>query len=77
MQGVFFRASTRDVAAPLNLNGHAVNLADGSVEVNACGKSENVEELLNWLRSGPPLAAVLGVEELETSCSHPDEFRIG
>jgi acylphosphatase len=37
VQGVFFRVSTRDVAVPLNITGHAINLPDGSVEVLACG----------------------------------------
>ncbi|MED5461716.1 MAG: acylphosphatase, partial [Pseudomonadota bacterium] len=37
VQGVFFRATTQTVAERLGVNGHAVNLLDGSVEVRACG----------------------------------------
>ena len=37
VQGVFFRASTREQALRLGLSGRAVNLADGRVEVIACG----------------------------------------
>jgi len=37
VQGVFFRASTRTEATRLGLDGYAKNLADGSVEVLACG----------------------------------------
>ena len=35
VQGVWFRASTRDVAVRLGLTGHARNLANGDVEVLA------------------------------------------
>ena len=37
VQGVFFRASTREQALGLGLRGHAVNLDDGTVEVLAVG----------------------------------------
>ena len=42
VQGVFFRASTRDVATGLGLTGHAINLPDGRVEVLACGPVDEV-----------------------------------
>jgi acylphosphatase len=77
VQGVFFRARTRDVAVPLNLNGHAVNLPDGRVEVRACGDDSAIDELLAWLRHGPRHAKVTGVAEEETTCTHPDRFRTG
>ncbi|MGD8875746.1 MAG: acylphosphatase, partial [Gammaproteobacteria bacterium] len=37
VQGVFFRASTRDRARQLGLTGQASNLPDGRVEVIASG----------------------------------------
>ena len=37
VQGVFFRASTRNEARRLGLHGHARNLSDGRVEVIAYG----------------------------------------
>ncbi len=58
VQGVFFRASTRDRALRLGLTGHAKNLADGSVEVVASGQREAVDELDGWLHHGPPAAVV-------------------
>jgi acylphosphatase len=77
VQGVFFRASTRDVAVPLGLNGHAINCPDGSVEVRACGDDAAIEELKTWLDRGPAYASVKSVEELETTCSQPSKFRTG
>ena len=63
VQGVFYRASTRDKAVALGLSGYARNLADGRVEVVACGRDEDIEELAAWLHDGPPMARVSGVEE--------------
>ena len=74
VQGVFFRASTRDVAASLNLTGHAINLQDGAVDVLACGAADAIDQLLEWLRHGPPMAAVASVEEIAVSCKKPDRF---
>jgi len=77
VQGVFFRASTRDVAVPLGLTGHAINLPDGRVEVRACGSDKAIEELRAWLRHGPRRAEVIAVEEEDTACTHPERFATG
>lgn len=58
VQGVFFRASTREQAARLGLRGYARNLADGRVEVLAAGDAAALEILAEWLRHGPPHARV-------------------
>ena len=63
VQGVFFRASTRDVALELSLRGYAKNLHDGNVEVIACGQVDAIDKLAAWLREGPRMAAVAGVDE--------------
>ncbi len=61
VQGVFFRASTRERALRLGLTGHAKNLANGNVEVVASGSREAVDELDAWLHHGPPAACVENV----------------
>ena len=61
VQGVFFRAATREQAVRLGLSGYARNLPDGRVEVLACGSVQAVARLRDWLRSGPPMAEVTGV----------------
>lgn len=58
VQGVWFRASTRDEALRLGLRGCARNLDDGRVEVLAVGASDAIEQLAQWLQHGPPLAQV-------------------
>jgi acylphosphatase len=62
VQGVFFRASTRDQALRLGLRGHARNLRDGRVEVVAVGEAAAIETLAQWLHHGPPMAEVKSIE---------------
>jgi len=62
VQGVFFRAHTRDVARSLNLTGWVRNLHDGRVEVIAEGPKNNIERLIEWTHKGPPGAQVDNVE---------------
>lgn len=67
VQGVWFRASTAEVAQSLGVRGHARNRADGTVEVLALGDPQAVEQLIEWLWQGPPLARVteVVVEEID------------
>lgn len=62
VQGVFFRATTRERALGLGLTGWVRNAPDGAVEVLACGEEANLAELESWLRRGPDLARVVSVE---------------
>lgn len=65
VQGVYFRASTRERAEELGLTGEVRNLGDGSVEVVACGTAEQLQVLVDWCRVGPPHARVEEVEVTE------------
>jgi acylphosphatase len=58
VQGVFFRAETRDRARSLSLVGWVRNARDGSVEAAFEGPSERVQSMLDWCRRGPSLAQV-------------------
>ena len=59
VQGVFFRASTREIAVSLGLVGYAKNLPDGSVELMLSGSEQAIDHLLRWLKTeGPPLAQI-------------------
>ena len=62
VQGVWFRAATRERALALQLQGLARNLPDGSVEVLAVGAEERIDALERWLWEGPPLAKVSAVQ---------------
>lgn len=58
VQGVWFRASTRDKAEELSLKGWVRNLPDGRVEAVFEGDDRAVEEMVEWCRHGPPMARV-------------------
>ncbi|MEW9571319.1 acylphosphatase [Rhodanobacter sp. Si-c] len=77
VQGVFYRASTREQALALGLLGHARNLPDGRVEVVAEGSAAALDALERWLWQGPPAAQVDAVERTELPEQAPGGFRIG
>lgn len=62
VQGVFFRSETKREAKKHNVTGWVRNLPDGRVEAVFEGEEENVKQLINFCRHGPPGAKVTGVE---------------
>ena len=77
VQGVWFRDSTRREATRLGISGHAINLADGNVEVLAVGPVEALRELEQWLQVGPPVARVTRVDVRVVGVKDVAGFRIG
>ena len=78
VQGVYFRDSTRRVAAGLGIVGHAINLDNGDVEVVAFGPDTALERLESWLYEGPPLSRVTDVRsDTIEDASAPHDFSIG
>jgi acylphosphatase len=61
VQGVFYRATCVRRASALGLRGYARNLADGRVEVLACGEKAALEEFIAWLWEGSPASRVTDV----------------
>lgn len=74
VQGVFYRASTRNLARELGVTGYARNLPDGRVEVLACGGEQAVQALIDWLWKGPPAAKVTAVDVSDAGGEAPSEF---
>ena len=66
VQGVWFRAWTREEARDLGLDGWVRNRADGSVEAVFAGAADDVAAMLRLCRKGPPLARVEAVTVDET-----------
>jgi acylphosphatase len=62
VQGVFYRQSCAERAAAAGLAGWVQNRLDGRVEAELEGEQAAVDELVEWMRSGPPLAEVTDVE---------------
>ncbi|MDH7507062.1 MAG: acylphosphatase [Candidatus Thermoplasmatota archaeon] len=58
VQGVWFRASTKEKAEELGLTGWVRNTPDGNVEAIFEGEEEVVKKMLTWCHHGPPMAKV-------------------
>jgi acylphosphatase len=58
VQGVGFRWSVQRQAGELGLTGYAENLPDGSVQVEAEGDPDRLDQLEAYLRQGPRWAEV-------------------
>ena len=76
VQGVFFRASTRDKARSLGLNGFVKNQPDGSVYMEVSGEEEKLRELVGWCHHGPSQAVVDKVETSEIAPGGYNSFEI-
>ncbi len=78
VQGVWFRATTRDEAERIGVVGWVRNLPDGRVEVLAEGTPEQLDELLEFCRRGPKHAVVthVEVERLPAEGDLGDRFRV-
>ncbi len=77
VQGVNFRASTRDEARRSNVRGWVRNLDDGRVEAVFEGPRAAVHRLVSWSHSGPIGAHVDHVELIwEDPTSAEDGFII-
>jgi acylphosphatase len=62
VQGVFFRSETRDEAVKKNVTGWVKNLPNGRVEAVFEGEKEDVEEVIEFCKRGPPGARVTKVD---------------
>ena len=77
VQGVFYRASAQRQASALGLRGWVRNLADGRVELLACGDSTVLNELEKWLEIGPEYAKVSNIEIISDNTEVlPENFEI-
>ncbi len=68
VQGVFFRQNTKRKADNARVVGWVRNLPDGQVEAVFEGDQQNVDQLVEFCRRGPPAARV------ETIRVHYDNY---
>lgn len=77
VQGVFFRANTRDQSRHRDLTGWVKNLPDGTVRAVIEGPRAEVQEVVDWAHEGPSAARVEEVEvEWTESTGEFDSFEI-
>ncbi|MFA5906931.1 MAG: acylphosphatase [Desulfobacula sp.] len=77
VQGVFFRAKTKQEADRIGIKGWVRNLPDRSVEAILQGDPEKVTRMTDWCKKGPPLSRVDHVDtEADTILSDFETFDI-
>lgn len=77
VQGVYFRASTVEVAQKLKLRGTIKNEPDGSVSIEVEGTKAQMEDFLKWCHKGPTLAVVKEVKITQSpSLKNFPDFRV-
>ncbi|WP_261368292.1 acylphosphatase [Pseudosulfitobacter koreensis] len=76
VQGVSFRAWTRDQAEARGISGWVQNRPDGSVEAVIAGDDEMVEALIAAFHRGPASAKVTDVSVSETNAPSKPGFHI-
>jgi acylphosphatase len=77
VQGVFYRAFTREIAHRLGLSGWARNLRDGKVEAVFEGEKKAVQEAIRQCYTGPPGAQVTAIDtQWEPSAGDETGFRV-
>lgn len=76
VQGVYYRQYTKEKAIELGLTGQVKNLKDGTVRIITTGDKEQLTELIQWCKKGPPRAIVTGVEVAVTGLQQFEHFSI-
>jgi acylphosphatase len=76
VQGVFFRAWTREQAQALGVNGWVRNCPDGRVEAHVEGEEGAVDRMIEKMRRGPPSARVEDVRTWDVDPCDFDAFEV-
>ena len=58
VQGVFFRAYTKDAAEKYMITGWVRNKRDGTVEAVIKGEKDNIQQMMQWFHTGSPASSV-------------------
>lgn len=76
VQGVFYRASSKNRADDLGLVGWVKNELDGSVWIEVQGEDEHVKKFIQWCRHGSEFADVDEVKTKKIGSIDFKDFKI-
>ena len=76
VQGVFYRATAKEIADVLGVKGWVKNLPDRNVEITATATGESLQKFTGWCKQGPPRAKVDDVIVDELVLEEFRDFRI-
>jgi len=76
VQGVYYRATTRDTARETGVDGWVRNLDDGRVEAVFEGSEDAVREMVDWCERGSRAAEVDDVDAEYEAPEGLDSFEV-
>ncbi len=76
VQGVFYRASAKEMAVKMGISGWVKNTRDGNVELMITGEKDNIESYIAWCRQGPERAKVEELIWEEKESTSFNDFQI-
>ena len=76
VQGVFYRASAKEIACNIGITGWINNTTDGDVESLITGTETQIQEFISWCRRGPKRAMVTGITITEEASESFSEFLV-
>ena len=76
VQGVWFRAGTKEKADQLGLLGWVKNRPDGTVEIHTEGEKQLLDKFITWCRIGTPAADVTSLDIDEVMVQEYKSFDI-
>ena len=76
VQGVFYRAWAQGQARELAISGWIRNCRDGSVEAHLQGEEDDVDRMIDRMRSGPSNARVEDVDVEQAALETTGRFEL-
>jgi acylphosphatase len=76
VQGVFFRASAKEVADEVGVRGWVKNTVEGYVEIVATGTGQQLQKFEEWCHIGPSRAQVSEVVRSEMTEQFFEDFKV-
>ncbi len=76
VQGVFFRASARDIAKQNNISGWIKNNDRHEVEAIITGNEKDIDAFIEWSKIGPEKADVQNVIVIDKDLCLFDSFEV-
>jgi acylphosphatase len=76
VQGVFYRATAKEMALKYGITGWIKNTAEGHVEAVCQGDADAIEQFILWCHEGSPRAKVQEVAVTEVSEEPFVEFKV-
>jgi acylphosphatase len=76
VQGVYFRATAKNVASEMDVKGWVRNTSEGDVEIVAVGARQDIDRFIEWCKHGPSQAIVTNVIITPTEDENFEQFKI-